>query len=121
MGSRYALSAIREFICSTFLFVRLLMRHLMQVFGPILHEIPSPSELNTSSKDWFDAVVKHTKTPEQLAAFQGSWVDVRDISLAHVKAIEVPEAGGNRFIISSGNFVWQDWCKYPSFVYALSH
>lgn len=39
--------------------------------------------------------------------FQGSWVDARDIAQAHIKAIEVPEAGGDRFIISAGNFVWR--------------
>lgn len=84
---------------------------MRQVFGPVLHEVSAPSELNTSSKDWFMAVFKNAKAPEFLATFQNSWVDARDISIAHVKAIEIPEAGGNRFIISSGNFVWQDWCK----------
>ena len=79
-----------------------------------MHEVPSPSELNTSSKDWFMTIFHNTKTPEFLATFQNSWVDVRDLSYAHVKALEVPEAGGNRFIISSGNFVWQDWCKLPN-------
>ena len=82
----------------------------MQVFGPVLHEVASPESLNTSVKDFYFSIVKHSKTPEQLAAFQGSWVDVRDLADAHVKAIEVPNAGGQRFIISSGNFIWQDWC-----------
>lgn len=31
-----------------------------------------------------------------------SWVDVRDIALAHIRALEVPEAGGNRFLLMAG-------------------
>lgn len=32
------------------------------------------------------------------------WVDVRDLALAHVKAIELPEAGDKRFFITAGYF-----------------
>lgn len=32
------------------------------------------------------------------------WVDVRDAAMAHVRAIEVPEAGGERFFIVAGHF-----------------
>lgn len=31
------------------------------------------------------------------------WTDVRDLALAHVRALEVPEAGGNRFLITAGH------------------
>jgi len=79
------------------------------VFGPILHEIHSPDELNTSVKDFYNSIIKHSKTPEQLAAFQGSWVDVRDVAHAHILSLQVEAAGGNRFIIAGGNFIWQDW------------
>lgn len=34
-----------------------------------------------------------------------SWVDVRDVSAAHIAAMEKPEAGGRRFIVS-GPFLW---------------
>jgi len=79
------------------------------VFGPTIHEVASADELNTSVKDYYLAIFKHAKTPEQVASFEGSWVDVRDVSQGHVKAIQVEEAGGHRFILTSGNFVWQDW------------
>ena len=82
--------------------------------GPILHEVSDPSALNTSVKDFYDAVVAHTKTAEQLAAFQSPWVDVRDVSLGHIRAFEHEEVAGRRFILESGNFVWQDCCKYIS-------
>lgn len=32
------------------------------------------------------------------------WVDVHDVALAHVRAIEVPEAGGQRFFLTAGHF-----------------
>lgn len=38
----------------------------------------------------------------------GNEVDVRDLALAHVKAIMVEEAGGNRFAISKQPYSWQD-------------
>jgi len=34
-----------------------------------------------------------------------SWVDVRDVSAAHLAAMERPEAGGQRFIVSA-RFLW---------------
>ncbi|MCB0868459.1 MAG: aldehyde reductase [Solirubrobacterales bacterium] len=34
-----------------------------------------------------------------------SWVDVRDVSAAHIAAMEIPEAGGQRYI-ASGPFLW---------------
>lgn len=36
------------------------------------------------------------------------WVDVRDVALAHVRAIEVPEAGGQRFFVTAGYFSNKD-------------
>lgn len=32
------------------------------------------------------------------------WVDVRDVAQAHVKAMELNEAGGQRFFITAGHF-----------------
>jgi nucleoside-diphosphate-sugar epimerase len=80
------------------------------VFGPILHQVSSPASLNTSVKDFYDAIIAQSKPASVLESFQGSWVDVRDLAEAHIRALEVEDAGGKRFIISGGNFVWQDWC-----------
>ncbi len=88
------------------------------VYGPTIHEVASADELNTSVKDFYLAIFKHAKTPEQVAAFQGSWVDVQDVSQGHVKAIQKEEAGGRRFILTSGNFIWQDWCTSTLYIYA---
>ena len=37
-----------------------------------------------------------------------AWVDVRDLSRAHVLAAQTAKAGGNRIIVSAGTFFWQD-------------
>ncbi|KAH8110863.1 NAD-binding protein [Phellopilus nigrolimitatus] len=79
------------------------------VFGPILHEVSSPAALNSSVALFYEAILTQKKTPEELAEMQGSWVDVRDVALGHVRALEVPEVGGQRFILSAGPFIWQDW------------
>ena len=39
-------------------------------------------------------------------------MDVRDVALAHVRALEVPEAGGQRFITAGGAYCWQDVREY---------
>lgn len=73
------------------------------VFGPVVHFLNDLNALNTSNErvrnamrgDWKE------KVPET-GIFV--WIDVRDLALAHVKAIEVPEAGGKRFFITSGYF-----------------
>ena len=38
--------------------------------------------------------------------------DVRDVALAHVRALELPEAGGQRFIAGTGPHTWQDAREY---------
>lgn len=40
-------------------------------------------------------------------------MDVRDLAAAHVKALTVPEAGGQRIIVNAGPFKWQDWGNFP--------
>lgn len=33
-----------------------------------------------------------------------TWVDVRDVALAHVRAVTCPQAGGKRFYVVGGHF-----------------
>ncbi|MEZ5911302.1 MAG: aldehyde reductase [Paracoccaceae bacterium] len=44
-------------------------------------------------------------------------VDVRDVALAHVRALEVPEAAGQRFIASAGSLWMTDWGRILKTVY----
>ncbi|KAJ4474488.1 D-lactaldehyde dehydrogenase [Lentinula aciculospora] len=82
------------------------------VFGPLIHDISSPSALGTSAGDWYNSVVRPDmggKTIEAITTVGGGWVDVRDIALAHVLALQKQEAGGERLLISKGEFVYQDF------------
>jgi hypothetical protein len=40
------------------------------------------------------------------------WIDVRDASTAHVRALSVPAAGGERILVCGGSFVWQDFSAF---------
>ncbi|KAI0325808.1 NAD-P-binding protein [Cubamyces sp. BRFM 1775] len=79
------------------------------VFGPAIHEVDKPENLNESARDWYLNVVKGRLDNEALATMGASYVDVRDIAQAHVLALLKPEAAGNRFICSARSFKWQDF------------
>lgn len=73
------------------------------VFGPIVHYLNSLEAINTSNQRLRNIVQGEMK--EKLAPTGNFlWVDVRDVALAHVRAIEVPEAGGERFFVTAGFF-----------------
>ena len=40
------------------------------VWGPTLHEVRRPAELNFSVLDWYNTIVKGTMTPEQLVTIK---------------------------------------------------
>ncbi|TAQ91533.1 hypothetical protein B7494_g154 [Chlorociboria aeruginascens] len=73
------------------------------VFGPIVHYLNSLDALNTSNQRIRNLITGQYKNE---IADTGTfiWTDVRDLALAHVKAIEVPEAAGKRFFVTAGYF-----------------
>jgi len=79
------------------------------VYGPLLQDIDSVASLNTSMALWYQSVLQGGVDPETLAKEGGNWVDVRDTSAAHVRAMTVEEAGGHRILNSAGPYKWQDW------------
>lgn len=79
------------------------------VFGPFLPGAAPSSlaSLNTSNKLVWDVVsagegneVPPTKAPV--------WVSVADTALAHVKALQIPEAGGERYLLAAGVYCNQE-------------
>ena len=71
------------------------------VLGPTLHYLNSLDSLNTSNERLRDMI--QGKMKDRLAPTgYFLWVDVRDVALAHVKAIEVPAAAGKRFFLTEG-------------------
>lgn len=72
------------------------------VFGPVVHYLNSLDAINTSNARMRDMI--QGKMQEKLAP-TGTfiWVDVRDLAMAHVRAIELPEAAGKRFFVTAGH------------------
>ncbi|KAH6890915.1 D-lactaldehyde dehydrogenase [Coprinopsis sp. MPI-PUGE-AT-0042] len=78
------------------------------VFGGMLGEASSPESLNASvSFFWHHIVSDAPKTREELSA-PNVWIDVRDLAEAHVLALEKEKAGGERFVVGAGSFIWQE-------------
>ncbi|KAL1615179.1 Glycine-rich RNA-binding protein 2, mitochondrial [Neofusicoccum ribis] len=71
------------------------------VYGPLLHQVDSLDAVNTSNKRIRDFIIGPPGTEiSETGLF--IWVDVRALALAHVRALEVPEAAGKRFLVSPG-------------------
>jgi len=80
------------------------------VIGPIVHYLNSLSGLNTSNQRVRNLMTGQCKSEiPDTGTF--IWVDVRDLALAHVKAIELPEAGNKRFFITAGYFSNKEICE----------
>lgn len=73
-------------------------------FGPVPNSLDSLDNLNTSNHRIRDLVLGHMRNGVQPTAPVFTFVDVRDVALAHVRALSVPEAGGSRFYLVGGFF-----------------
>jgi nucleoside-diphosphate-sugar epimerase len=58
--------------------------------------------LNTSLQIWWDIITSTKPLPKETLLGSNAWVDVRDIALSHVLALEKDAAGGERTIVSEG-------------------
>ncbi|TPX41492.1 hypothetical protein SeMB42_g05555 [Synchytrium endobioticum] len=66
------------------------------VIGPLLHETNGVEQLNTSNNSIWGLLSGKAKPVAAMG-----FVDVRDVAKSHVLALEVPEAGGKRFLCAS--------------------
>ncbi|OTB15194.1 hypothetical protein K445DRAFT_301204 [Daldinia sp. EC12] len=73
-------------------------------FGPVQRSLPSLEVMNASNHRIRDMLQGKMKEELPSTAPVFTFVDVRDVARAHLKAITVPEAGGNRFYIVGGHF-----------------
>jgi nucleoside-diphosphate-sugar epimerase len=73
-------------------------------FGPVPRHLPSLDSLNTSNHRIRDMVLGKMRDGLQPTGPVFTFVDVRDVALAHVRAIELPEAGGKRFYLVGEHF-----------------
>ncbi|KAL6830617.1 NAD(P)-binding protein [Trichoderma sp. SZMC 28015] len=74
------------------------------VFGPTAHTL-SLSTMNTSSWDIYRFLSGELDDVPDTACW--AFVDVRDLADAHVRALEIPEAGNERFFIVSERYSYQ--------------
>lgn len=73
------------------------------VLGPVVHHLTSLDTLNTSNevvRDLTAGKYKNEEIPSTGRLFY--WVDVRDLALGHVRAMELDAAVGMRFLIGGG-------------------
>ncbi|GAM40632.1 cinnamoyl-CoA reductase [Talaromyces pinophilus] len=86
------------------------------VFGPVLHHVKDVKSLNTSSADIY-RLIDGSETEVPTNAFW-AFADVRDVAEAHVLAFEKPAAAGQRYLISTSPYTYQQFCdiireKFP--------
>jgi nucleoside-diphosphate-sugar epimerase len=76
------------------------------IFGPPLCPAPTVDDINTSQREIYDTL-SGARTGAQLRN-QGNWVHVAVAAEAHVRATHAAAAGGQRIIVKSGPFFYQD-------------
>ncbi|KAL4987277.1 hypothetical protein BDW68DRAFT_161434 [Aspergillus falconensis] len=77
------------------------------VLGPVVHYLSSLDAINTSNAR-VSGLVRGFNKDEIPPTGTFLWVDVRDVALAHVRTIEVSQAGGQRFFITAGHYSNKD-------------
>ncbi|KAI0262294.1 D-lactaldehyde dehydrogenase [Gloeopeniophorella convolvens] len=76
------------------------------IFGPSLTPAPGVDDINTSQRLVYDTLTGARK--DSGLKDQASWAHVKVVAEAHVRAINTPAAGDERFIVNSGAFFYQD-------------
>jgi nucleoside-diphosphate-sugar epimerase len=79
------------------------------VLGPVVHHLNSLEAINTSNQRILNFIQGKCKD-EIPDTGTYIWVDVRDLALAHVKAMELPEAADKRFFVTAGYFTNKQIC-----------
>jgi len=80
------------------------------VYGPNINATTNLAKLNTSSADIYRLMSPNSKSTDPVPSnVFWSWVDVRDVAEAHLKAYQVSEASGQRFFVTGGNFSYQQF------------
>jgi nucleoside-diphosphate-sugar epimerase len=78
-----------------------------KIIGPSIQEL-SMSLLCTSMKDIYP-LINGSLTEAPKTTVWG-WVDVRDVGIAHLRALELPEAINKRFLLTEGTYTFQNIC-----------
>ncbi|GAA5878181.1 hypothetical protein JCM16303_002873 [Sporobolomyces ruberrimus] len=76
------------------------------IFGPIVHDVPSPDKLNTSVNNFYQFLIGKKDAEAAVAPF-GSLVDVRDVAKIHIEALVTEGAANQRFSVSNTDSSYQ--------------
>ncbi|KAE9366223.1 NAD(P)-binding protein [Stipitochalara longipes BDJ] len=71
------------------------------IYGPLKHTVSKIGDVNESNARLYNNFINSKKDAPLPPNGVHMYVDVRDLAIAHVKAITTPEAGGQRIIVSS--------------------
>ncbi|EJF56380.1 NAD(P)-binding protein [Dichomitus squalens LYAD-421 SS1] len=81
---------------------------LAWVIGPTVEDPPSLENIPSTAGLFYLMLVSNPMW-DAMNASGINYVDPRDAAEAHIKALEVEAAGGERIIVSSHWCTWQDW------------
>jgi hypothetical protein len=84
------------------------------VYGPPIHPIPSLNELNESNSQLWK-IISSGKDAEVPDAPIPLYVDVRDIAMAHVLAMESPKAANQRYTVTGAQYSNQEAFNHTIF------
>jgi nucleoside-diphosphate-sugar epimerase len=71
------------------------------IYGPLKHTVENVKDVNESNARIYSNFVNSSKDAPLPPNGVHMYVDVRDLAIAHVKAVTTLEAGGQRIIVSS--------------------
>ncbi|KAI8976324.1 NAD(P)-binding protein [Trametes punicea] len=77
-------------------------------FGPLPNDPHAPEAMVTTLPLLWISLFK-TTTPTVRVPPYFNYVDVRDVIEAHMRALEVEAAGGERIMVTAQAVTWQDW------------
>ncbi|KAK6812538.1 hypothetical protein RU639_011578 [Aspergillus parasiticus] len=78
------------------------------IYGPVEHHVSTMERLNTSAGDIYRLF--NGSSTEIPSAILPVFADVRDVAQAHLSAFESEKGAGERFIVSSGGYTYQEVC-----------
>lgn len=81
------------------------------VFGPVVHHLATVDAMNTSNERLVQLLRGEWKTELPPTPRVDIWVDVRDVAVAHVAAMEMPEASGKRLFTTAGRFSHREMAR----------
>lgn len=99
----YAEKAAFDFMSAEKTLFDLVVLNPPLVFGPAPRHLTTLDSLNTSNQRIRDMILgEYRENPLSPGPF--IFCDVRDVAEAHARALEVPEASGQRFLLTGGYF-----------------